>query len=283
MLTSCHEFQKSGNRAWPTFKENVLRGAGAGYLLPFQNERFYTSPHFQLAYAPINVKHILDVVLHNGTRPLGAFLMMRSEAQGCFAPDERKLMEKLIPILIQAFSVTPVKSQYATKEASGFALVVQDGKCKSMSEEARRIVWMVTHAQLGSFANPHDLSLEEHLEQLVAKYQSQIDATVRFSVDLDNCWGRFNLMLEREPKTQDIIAILRRKVPLLSELAFSLLQFNFPPMRQIVAWLLAQNKSRNEISIALEICVDTVSDHIKHIYNATGTSSSHGLLMRLKS
>jgi hypothetical protein len=281
MLTSCHEFQRSGNRAWPTFQENVLRGAGAGYLIPFQNERFYSSPHFQLAYAPINVRHILDVVLHDGMRPLGAFLMMRSEAQGCFTPDERRLMERLIPILNQAFSVAPMKSQYSAKEASGFALVGQDGKCKSMSEEARRIVWMITHTQLGSFAKHHDLLLEEHLEQLVAKYHAQIDSTVKFSVDLDNCWGRFNLMLERESKTQDTIVILRRKIPSASQLAFSILQFNFPPIRQIVAWLLAQNKSRNEIAITLETCVDTVSDHIKHIYKATGTSSSHGLLMRL--
>jgi hypothetical protein len=284
-LMTCYDYQSSGTRTWPTFQENVLVGPVAGYLLPFQNERFYASSHFASSYQPINVKHLLDVVLHDGEKPFGAFLMMRSEQQGRFTPDERGLMEKLIPIMNQAFIIpsTMGKTRYAKKETTGFALIGTDGKYKSMSEEARRIVWMITHTQPGSFTDPNDPSIELNLEQLVAKHRVQLKWGGRSSIDLDNCWGRFNLMLEQEYKTQDTIATLRRQVPLASQLAFALLPFNFPPVRQIVAWLLAHNQSRNEIADALEICSDTVTDHIKLIYKVTGTSSSHGLLMRLQS
>lgn len=75
----------------------------AGYLLPFQNEHFYASSHFRETYQHINVRHILDVVLHDGTCPYGALLLMRSAQQGRFTPDERNLMMKLIPILNMAF------------------------------------------------------------------------------------------------------------------------------------------------------------------------------------
>jgi len=283
-LMNCLEYQASGTRTWPSFQENVLMGPKAGYLLPFQNERFYSSPHFHSTYHAINVRHILDVVLHDGIRPLGAFLMMRSAKQGSFTPDERSLMVKLIPILNQAFSTPNLEdTEYAEREVTGFALVCQDGKYKSMSEEASRMIWTLTHTQPGCFADPNDPSIELHLEGLIAKHKAQVKSGEKFFVDINNRWGRFNIAFEQEPKTLDTILTLRRKVPLPSQLAFSLAKFNFPPMRQIVAWLLAQNQSRKEIAAALNISVETVTSHIKHIYKAAGTSSSHGFVHKLAS
>lgn len=283
-LMNCLEYQASGTRTWPTFQENVLMGAVAGYLLPFQNAHFYASPHFHRTYQAINVRHILDVVLHDGIHPFGAFLLMRSAQQGPFTPDERCLLMKLIPLFNQAFS-TPNRddAEHSTKEMTGFALIGQDGKFKSMSEEARRIVWTVTHPEPGSFANPNDLSIEVHLEQLVAGYAAEIPSGDKFSVDIDNRWGRFHLAIEVEPKAQDRIVTLHHKVPLPAQLAFRLAKLDWPPMRQIVAWLLAQNQSRKEIAATLGISVETVTGHIKLIYKATGTSSSHGLLLELAS
>lgn len=283
-LMSCLQYQTSGTRTWPPFQENVLMGAVAGYLLPFQNERFYVSRHFRETYGAINVRHVLDVVLHDGIRPFGAFLMMRSAEKGSFSPDERSFLVKLIPILNKVFSTPSLgDTKYSEKEMTGFALVGQDGKYKSMSEEARRIVWTLTHVQPGSFADSNDLSIELHLERLVAKHWEQIQPGEKFYVEIDNRWGRFNLAFEQEPKTLDTIVTLHRKVPLPSQLAFCLAKYQWPPVRQIVAWLLAQNQPRNDIAAALGISVETVTDHIKLIYKAAGTSSSHGLLIKLAS
>lgn len=281
-LMNCLEYQNAGDRTWPTFQENVLMGAVAGYLLPFQNERFYASPHFQTTYQSINVRHVLDVVLHDGNRPFGAFLLMRSAEQGPFTPDERSLLVKLIPIMNMAFSTPGVgETQYSERALAGFALVGQDGQYKSISEEARRIMWTLTHTQPGSFADPNDPSIEQHLEQLVAMHVVQVQRGGKYSVDIDNRWGRFNLTLEQEPSTHDIIVTLRRQVPLAAQLAFCLVKHNWPPMRQIVAWLLAQNQSRKEIAAALGLSIETVSSHIKLIYQTTDASSSHGLMLKL--
>lgn len=210
--------------------------------------------------------------------------MMRSAQQGPFKPDERSLLAKLIPVLNKAFSISNVRgTKYSEKETTGFALIGQDGKYKSMSEEARRIVWTLTHIQPGSFADPNDASIELHLEQLVSKHGKPIQLGENISIDIDNRWGRFNLAFEQEPKTLDTIVTLRRKVPLSSQLASCLAKLNLPPMRQIVAWLLAQNHSRNQIATALDISVETVTSHIKLIYKAVGTSSSYGLLLKLAS
>lgn len=281
-LMSCLEFQASRDRAWPTFQENMLMGAVAGYLLPFQNERFYASPHFRATYYTMNVKHILDVVLHDGKRPLGILLMMRSVKQGRFTPDERSLLVKLIPILNKAFDTQEITDrQYSEREMTGFALVGQDGKYKSMSDEARRIVWTLTHTQPGSFADPSDPSTEFHLEQFVAGYKAKLALEEKFSVDMENRWGQFKVSFEMESASRDIIVMLRRKVPLSSQLAFYLSKLDFPPMRQMVTWLLVQNQSRSQIASTLGISVETVTSHVKLIYKATGSSSSCSLLLKL--
>lgn len=284
ILMSCLEFQASGNRTWPSFQENVLIGPTAGYLLPFQNEHFYASQHFKDTYQTVNVRHILDVVLHDGKRPFGAFLLMRNAQQGPFTPDERSFMVKLIPILNKIFS-TPSTSvaKYSEKELTGFALAGKNGKCKSMSEEARRIIWTLSHIQPGSFADPNDPSIEHHLERVIAKNAMQLELGEKISIKIDNRWGRFSLAFEQEPKTRDTILILRRKIPFMAQLAYAISKLNLSPMRQMVAWHLAQNKSRNEIAAEMELSVETITSHIKQIYNMTGTSSSHGLMLKLTS
>ena len=200
-LMSCLAYQASGMRVWPPFQENVLVGPMAGYLLPFQNERFYASAYFQESYQIQNVRHILDVVLHDGTRPLGAFLMMRSAQQDRFTPGERGLLTKLILLMNKAFSIPSLsETKYAEKVMTGFALVGQDGKYKSMSEEARRIVWTLTHTQPGSFADPNDPSIEHHLEQLVARHEEQVKSGEKFSMDIDNRWDDSIWCLNKNPK-----------------------------------------------------------------------------------
>ena len=281
-LMSCLEYQNAGDRNWPPFQENVLKGAVAGYLLPFQTEHFYASPYYQSSFQRYNIRHILDVVLHDGTRPCCAFLLMRSTEQGPFSPDERSLLVNLIPILNMAFSTpNPGVTPYSERAFTGFALVGQDGKYRCMSEEARRIVWTLTHTQPGAFADPNDPSIEQHLEQLVARHAAQLKAEKKFSLGIDNRWGRFNLTLEQESNTRDTIVTLRRQISLAAQLAFYLSKHDWPPMRQIVAWQLAQNHSRKDIATTLNLSVETVTSHIKLIYQAVGTASSHGLMLKL--
>jgi DNA-binding CsgD family transcriptional regulator len=284
-LMNCLAYQESGDRVWPSFQENMKMGAIAGYLLPFQNKRFYESPHFAQTYARIDGHHILDLVLHDGVTGFGAFLMMRSKEQGPFKPDERHLLEATIPLINQAFSnQNDSNTQYAEKETVGFAILDAQGSCMSLSEEAKRIVWTLSHTTPGSFASPDDPSIEIHLQQLIKRLLGTPEGrlcSAEHPISIDNRWGRFSVAFETEKSTQRLTVTLARKVPLASRLALSLAKLNLSPMRQIVAWLLAQNTSRNEISQFLNISLETTTSHIKYIYRQLDVSSSHGLLLKL--
>lgn len=115
----------------------------------------------------------------------------------------------------------------------------------------------------------------------MTKHATLIEPRESFSTGLDNRWGRFSLTLEQEPHTCDIIVTLGRQIPLAAQLVFCLAKHDWPPVRQIIAWLLAQNYSRKEIASTLSLSVETVTSHIKLIYQAVGTASSHGLMLEL--
>ena len=84
ILQSSIRFQNQSKGSWPSFKENVMAGASAGNIQHFLSETFYNSDHFANHYSRINMRHLVDVVVHDGIRPYGAFLLMRSAEKGAF-------------------------------------------------------------------------------------------------------------------------------------------------------------------------------------------------------
>lgn len=283
-LMSCAQYQASGERTWPTFTENVRLGPVSGYLLPFQNERFYASKHYHQVYAPLAVKHLLDVVIHDGTRPYGAFLMMRTKSQGPFTPSERHFIEQLIPTLVAAFQtpLTP-SAQFAETTTQGFAVISSEGKTRFMDTEASNIVWSLAYEQPGAFSNPEAPDLISYLDQIVEDHWERIGQGTRFTKLIQNRWGRYTLTFERQCHHDDFVLRFNKHLPMHSYLINKIHKLNLPPMRQMVAWLLGLNHSRPEIAEALGVSVETATTHIKTLYKETQTQSSHGLLLKLLS
>ena len=102
ILQSSIRFQNKSADNWFSFQHNVMAGASAGNLQRFQNETFYNSEHYANHYACINMRHLVDVVIHDGHRPYGAFLLMRSAEKGIFTGDEVTMLKKLVTLLPNA-------------------------------------------------------------------------------------------------------------------------------------------------------------------------------------
>lgn len=281
-LMTCAEYQASGDRVWPTFTENVLLGPTCGYLLPFQNEKFYASPHYQSVYKPMGVRYLLDVVLHDGTRPYGAFLMMRSAKDGAFTPDERNYFSKLIPTLTSAFQPSDQpESQSSDLMHVGFAVMTRDEEVRFMDAKASSIVWALTYDEPGAFARPDAPSLEEGLRKIVKPHWSRLLQGEQFTFDIKNRWGLFQMSFIKQHDSDGIVINFSKSVPLHAHLINKLHALNLPPTRLMVAWMLVLNYSRQQISKALGVSEETVTSHIKTLYRETNTQSGHSLLLKL--
>ncbi|MFA6179176.1 MAG: hypothetical protein WC696_06140 [Candidatus Methylopumilus sp.] len=282
VIASCAQYQASGNRTWPTFTENVLMGAVCGYLLPFQNARFYASEHYEKCYAKIGVRHVLDLVLHDGVRPYGSFLLMRSAENGPFKPDERSYLEKLIPTITAAFS--PVKRSevaYSDQTNDGFALISREGKTTFMDTKAASVAWALTYETPFAFARPDAPKLSENLNEIIKPYISRALTGERFSWVIENRWGRFNLSFNQQYESDQIMLHMSKSTPLYTQIINKLHKLDLPPMRQMVALLLVLNHTRQEIASALGITLETATSHIKTLYKESNTQSSHALLLKL--
>lgn len=281
-LMSCANYQNSRTRAWPTFTENVKIGPMCGYLLPFQNQKFYASDHFKETYKPLNVKYLLDLVIHDGERPYGAFLMMRSPESGPFTPDERTFLEKLIPIITSAFQFnTNTAAEYLAKSNTGFAKISMSGEVSFIDTKAANIVWALGFDTAGSFANPNAPQLKAVLYDFIKPYWARVISRDINVLNINNRWGRFNLEFHHHEDSTQIIIYLSKYQPLHTHLINKLHDFKLPPVRQMVAWLLILNHSRQQIALELGVTEQTVTSHIKTIYKETGTQSGHGLLLKL--
>ena len=161
ILQSSIRFQNQSKGNWPSFKEIVLRGPSAGYILNFQNETFYNSDHFINHYGRINMRHLVDFVVHDGNQPYGAFLLMRSAEKGAFTAQEVEVLKTATSLLPNAFK-TPIQSDIPTKRTYDLGIVVVN---KNLNRQfcnltAHQILWMMTR----DYELPMQFDSDDHLD-----------------------------------------------------------------------------------------------------------------------
>lgn len=280
VLQACLDYQGTAPNIWPSFKEHVNAGPVCGYYLPFLNQSFYESTFFKATYQPINAFYICDLVIHDGIRPYGYYLMLRSKPQGAFTDSERNFMRELIPVLRCSFSnPKSMNTLYSLSKSTGSAILAKSGVVKHLDSVASSIVWMLANDKKGAFANPESPSLMTYLTMLSEPYIKHILSGEKIRFSIENRWGRFVLKFELQSDSHVITAQLTQQIPLTTELVKKLHYLDLTPMQKMVGFLLALNKPRQEIADALCVSLETVTTHIKAIYRATNTKSSHALLL----
>lgn len=145
ILQSSIRFQSQSKGNWPSFKENVLRGPSTGYILNFQNDTFYNSDHYINHYGRINMRHLVDFVVHDGIRPYGVFFLMRSAEKGVFTNEEVGLLKVVTTLLPNAFKI-PIQTNIPTKRTYDLGIVVVDKNLKRQfcNLTAHQILWMMS-------------------------------------------------------------------------------------------------------------------------------------------
>jgi hypothetical protein len=153
VLHSCQIFQEEKAGNWPSFKENVLAGSVVGYLLPYQTPEFYQSHHFKFTYDKINAHHILDAVVHDGTRPHGCFLLMRSRSAGPFSGHEIALAHDIANLMSLSFARENAPSDRVSRQfETGLIVIDANDVVTYRNRTAHQSLWMIVIYCLTGFA-----------------------------------------------------------------------------------------------------------------------------------
>lgn len=282
VVLSCLRFQQEAKGNWPSFQENVLAGPCVGYLQNYQTDAFYQSEHYKLVYEPIKIKHIIDVVIHDGNRPYGAFLLMRKSQSKPFSQTEKQFLSAIADLLVYAHTLPDAKGVHATRSYdAGMLMVTEAQEIAFCNLSAHQILWMLSRNP----AIPMQLDNDDSLPTLVRTHcnngvtRARLNGT--YQENYSNHWGEFLLLYEASPNKENVAVNMIQIQPYPCYLAHKIVTEDLTPMRLMVAWLLTEGDSRKEISRKLEITTDTVAEYIRSIFDHFKISSSTELIRKL--
>ncbi|PPC88679.1 MAG: hypothetical protein CTY37_00355 [Methylotenera sp.] len=282
ILQSSIRFQNESKGNWLSFKENVMAGASAGNIQRFQNDNFYNSDHFINHYGRINMRHLVDFVVHDGIRPYGAFLLMRSADKGAFTAKEVEISRAVSNLLPNAFK-TPIQSDIPTKRTYDLGTVIVDKKLnrKFCNLTAHQILWMMTR----NSETPMQFDTDDCLDNLIkqtCKHGIQQATKHQHFTETRNCyWGEFIVKYSYDQELETIAINLQQMQPYPCHIAIKLSQEDLSPARLMITWLLLKGSVRKEIAKFLEIAEDTVAEHIQAIFKHFGVGSSIELILKV--
>jgi DNA-binding NarL/FixJ family response regulator len=282
ILQSSIRFQNQSKGSWPSFKENVLRGPNAGYLLNFQNDIFYNSDHFINHYGRINMRHLVDIVVHDGHRPYGAFLFMRSADKGAFTAKEVETLSTVTTILPNAFRA-PIQRDVLTKRTYDLGIVVVDKNLnrKFCNLTAHQILWNMTRNSETPMQFDTDDSLDNLIKQSCKHGIKQAIKHQHFTETRNCYWGEFIVKYIYDQELETVAINLQQMQPYPCHIAIKLSQENLSPTRSMITWLLLKGNVRKEIGKLLGVTENTVAEHIHAIFNHFGVGSTNELILKI--
>ena len=265
-------------RNWPTFNENVLLGPVAGHLLPYQTEAFYNSAMFAASYKTIGARYILDAVAHDGTRPLGAYLFMRSEAQGPFSGDDVELARTIAALTTLALQErAPALMDSTRLSDAGLIVIGADGASAFHNTEAYQSLWLLERGGNIPVVGGPDVGFDALAALYCPDYvnaarNGRVQRRVRCR------WGDFEICSETSGGAATTIRFLQYR-PFAFHIATKLLEWELPARRLTVCWLALIGLPRKEIAALAGIGLDTVGEHLDAVFKRLGVNSTIELLL----
>ena len=282
VLLLCMQFQNEAKGNWPSFTENVMKGPVAGCLQDYQTPLFYDSEHFAHTYARIGMHHIVDAVVHDGKRPYGAFLFMRSKENGLFTQEEIATIKIAMSLMPDCFNL-PEQNNVPTKRTYDLGIIVVDKLLnrKFCNLTAHQILWMMTR----DINTPMRFVTNDDLSSLL-KQTCELGVTKAIQLGLytekKEChWGEFLIKYIYDAENETVAINLQQMQPYSCHLAIKLSQEKITPVRLMSTWLLLNGYVRKEIASKLQISDATCAEHIQEIFNHFNVNSVNELILNV--
>lgn len=271
-------FIEEDSRNWPTFNDNVRLGPVAGHLLSYQTEAFYRSATFAVSYDTINARHILDAVAHDGQRPLGAYLFMRSAEQGPFSTADIELARIIGALTTLAFQQrAPALMDSTRLSDAGLIVIGADDKIAFYNIEANQSLWLLERGGNIPVVGGPDVSFEALAALYCPEHVAAARRSGRAQRNVSCRWGDFEICSEARSGATTIRFLQYR--PFAYHIATKLLEWDLPARRLTVCWLATMGLSRKEIAAIAGISLDTVGEHLDAVFKRLGVNSTVELLL----
>jgi len=242
------------------------------------------SAYYNEVFRHLDAHHVLYGVVREQGQALGQLSLYRPKSAAAFSAAQRTELSAVMRYVAHGVSrrsdAATGPQEFLDTEDDNIFFIGVDGDIRQLSSAAQRLLALATQDALGpeqtgaqthEGARPTLRLLAERLQAILSTGQGPPPSAV-----LHTAWGRFVL---RAYATSDpplgadaIIAVkIQRQEPMLLKFVDALSELALSPQQREVAVGLARGASNRELAEALGVSVNTVSYHVKQLFQRLDT------------
>jgi DNA-binding CsgD family transcriptional regulator len=261
-------------------------------LLSVDRQTYLNSDLYNLIMRPPGYADGLHLFVRAGERPLGDLAVWRGLSDVAFTAKDKRRLKGLEPFIAHALGASKKAgaSQAALvdeDEDTGLVIVNQAGKIQHISAQARKLLFLATHAQVIPRTVLREAArlpaeIIQACRHLVALFQGQ-QAVITPPVHAHHSpWGRFVFQaywLDSGKPLDALIGLtIKRQVPLSIKIMGRLGRFSLSRRQLQTCVLLASGYADADIAREMNITLNTVLTHNRRIYEKLNVRSRAELI-----
>ena len=252
------------------------------------------SAYYNEVLRRLDAHHVLYGIVREQSQAIGQLSLYRPKSVSAFSGAQRTELTSIMRYVAHGVSrhsstATDVKDFLDTDDDNVF-FVGADGELRQISTAAQRLLALATQDTLGpqpkrdavdDAARPTLRQLAERLQAVLASGEGPPPGVV-----LQSSWGRFVLRAyatSDPPLTADAVIAVRiqRQEPMLLRFVDALNGLALSPQQREVAVGLARGATNRELAEALGVSVNTVSYHVKQLFQRLDTHDRQQMVARI--
>ena len=226
----------------------------------------------------LDAHHVMYAVIRDQGHALGQLSLYRPRQSSAFRAEDRSAIKDITHYVAHAVNrpkEVGANIDFVDADAEGMVVVDFQGQVVEAAAKSLNLLSMALKREFNPASPPLIVgeTAPGPVQQLLVQLQKAIlgEPAAAPRVAIDGPWGRFLLSayaLDGDgaaPVSRAAIYI-RRQQPMILKLAEAMGGFDISPQQREVALLLAQGRSNQQISVALNVSGNTVNYHIKQLF-----------------
>ena len=254
------------------------------------SDAFKRSAYYNEILRELDAHHVLHGIVREHGAALGQLSLYRPPSAPAFSKQERSELDSVLHYVAHAVAASPAGlgsdantlSDLIDTDDDAIVLMNDEGAILHASEAAKRLLVQAVDGQFSpsgirAISAPSS-PVGELLRRLAGKLLHEHEATP--SIVQDGRWGRIILRAyclgehdERTVVSTPIAVRISRHEPMVLKFAHAMQTLNLSPQMQEIALHLARGKSNLEIAALMSLANNTVTYHIKMLFQRLGTHS----------
>ena len=274
-------FERHYDGAEHPFRQAFLQRASAPELVSSASAspELLKTAYYHDILRYLDAHHVMYSVIRDQGHALGQLSLYRPKSATAFTARERAAINDISRYVAHAVGCPAAppdpKAQFVDSDDEGLVVVDSRGTIIQGVALSLKLLAMATRSQFspvspplatGDIAPDVVMRLIERLHKVLTGHSVAVPREL-----VESAWGRFLLSAytlgnEGDTLPATIGIHVRRKEHVVVKLAEAMGTLDLSPQQREVALLLAQGKSNNEISTALNVSNNTASYHVKQLF-----------------